>query len=198
MRQKKKATRLDWLARRLDASPKGYALLFVFSLLETTVVPVAIELALIPYMLINRRQALTIASVALAGSLAGALLGYAVGAGVMDTAGRYLVERFGWEEPFQQFVSDIDAYGFWAVFTIALSPVPFQIAQLGAGATGYSLPLFCLATVLARGLRFYSLAFLVLLFGDQAETLWQRYRRETVIATLILVLLLVVAVFLFG
>ncbi|MEC7528546.1 MAG: DedA family protein, partial [Pseudomonadota bacterium] len=80
--------------------------------------------------------------------------------------------------------------GFWFVMTLGIAPIPFQVAMLAAGATQYSLPLFLLATVIARSIRSFGLAAVVYYAGDKAEQLIKRYKMKAVIAITIAVLLL--------
>ena len=155
------------LALRLNASPWRMWYLGVASFLETTVVPVAIELVMLPFMLANRDRLWTIATVTLAGCLAGAGLGYLVGWLFFDTVGLWLIDSFGQRETFQAFENEFAENGFWAIVAIGITPIPFPIAMLAAGATEYSFPLYCLACALARGVRYYGLAILVAIAGPR-------------------------------
>lgn len=166
----------DWLAR-LDRSRHALWLLFAVSMLETLVVPIPIEIVLIPWMLCHPKRKWTIAGVALAGNLTAASLGYLVGVSVMEQWGQQLVGLFGSQEAFETFRARLQEEGFMAVATIGVAPVPFQIAMLAAGASGYPFLLFLLAAMLGRGVRYFGLALLVALAGDAALRLWQRHAR---------------------
>ena len=74
--------------------------------------------------------------------------------------------------------------------TLGIAPIPFQVAMLAAGATKFSFPLFLLATVIARSLRYFGLAAVVYYAGDKAEQLIRRYKMKAVIAATLVVLLL--------
>jgi membrane protein YqaA with SNARE-associated domain len=54
-------------------------------------------------------------------------------------------------------------------------PIPFQVAMILAGVSGYPVHLFLLAALIARGVRYYGLAWLVWRFGDGAGRLWRRH-----------------------
>jgi membrane protein DedA with SNARE-associated domain len=95
----------------------------------------------------------------------------------------------GWESAFAEFQAWFATDGFWAILAIGLVPIPFQVAMVTAGAAGYPLLLFMLAATLARGIRYFGLAWLVYLVGDRALDLWRRRR-----LTVALVLLGIVAV----
>lgn len=167
----------DWL-ERLNHSPHALWLLFGASMLETLLVPIPIEIVLIPWMLCHPERKWTIAGVALAGNLTAASLGYLLGVSVMEQWGDQLIGLFGSQEAFETYRSRLQEEGFMAVVTIGIVPVPFQIAMLAAGASGYPYPLFLLAAMLGRGLRYFGLALLVALAGDAALGLWERHSRK--------------------
>jgi membrane protein DedA with SNARE-associated domain len=74
--------------------------------------------------------------------------------------------------------------------TLGIAPIPFQVAMLAAGATKYSLPLFILATIIARSLRYFGLAAAVYYAGDKAEQIIRRYKLKAIIMATIIVLIL--------
>lgn len=164
-----------WLSR-LKASRHRDPLLFTASVLETLIVPIPIELILVPYMLSERRRLWWIATVALAGCLVAAGVGYAFGWLFMAGPGAWLVDVMGWREAWTAFQGTFARQGFWAIVAVGVTPVPFQVAVLTAGATQYSIPLFVLAALLARGLRYYGLALLVRLVGGRAVRLWRTHK----------------------
>lgn len=164
----------EW-SRRIGASRWGDAGLAFASFSETIVVPIPMELVLIPHMQANRERLWWLATVTLLGCLAGALLGYGVGLLLFESLGRWALETFGWQQDFEIFRTWFEAYGFWAIVAIGIVPIPFQTAMLLAGLTHYSFLLFVLASVLARGVRYYGLAALVAAFGPYAEALYRRH-----------------------
>lgn len=73
------------------------------------------------------------------------------------------------------------------IIAVGVIPIPFQIAMLVAGAANYSVALFVLAAVIARGIRYYGLAILVHAVGDKAEACWRSNKMSaTVVAVAIL------------
>jgi membrane protein YqaA with SNARE-associated domain len=175
-----------WLLRLKRTRHKA-VWLFGFSFLETTVLPVPIEVLLIPYMAAERQRALTIAAIALAGCLLGALAGYAVGYFLFETVGLRIIEWGGWSDSLEQFRRLFSAQGFWAILALGILPIPFQVAMLAAGAAEYPLAWFALAAGLARGLRYYGLAALVKHFGPAALGQWHRHKlRATLVGALVL------------
>lgn len=177
--------------RRLLNSRYGLVWMGLLSAMETTILPIPIELVMVPYMLERPRQLWWIATVTLIGCIAGALIGYAVGYFVFDSLGTWLLEWFNAQNAYASFKQTFNDNGFLAILTIGVTPVPFQIALLAAGMSGYALPLFLVAVTLARGIRYFGLALLVWLAGDRAISLWQRHR----LTASALALLLIGAVF---
>ncbi len=138
-----------------------------------------------------RRESLwQIALMATIGCVIGAVFGYALGYYLFDMVGQWLIDTFFSQEQFDNVKQQMQNQGFWFVMTLGIAPIPFQVAMLAAGATQYSLPLFLLATVIARSIRYFGLAAVVYYAGDKAEQLIKRYKMKAVIAITVAVLLL--------
>lgn len=177
----------EW-AERLAGHRFAMPALGLASFLETLVVPIPIELLLVPWMLMEPHRLWRLAGVALTGCLAAALAGYGVGALLFDGLGRAALEAYGQLDAYQRFSDYFAIYGFWAILAVGVLPIPFQAAILAAGAAGYPLPVFLVAALLARGGRYFGLAGLVWLAGRWALPLWRRHRLwVTVAATLLII-----------
>lgn len=177
-----------WVRR---AMASGYLLpvLFVASLLEAIIVPIPLELILIPLLLLQPKRRWLLASVALAGCLCGALLGYWFGGWLFDSLGQWLLTTLGAQDAFADFEHTLAEQGFMAIVVVGVTPVPFQVAMLAAGAAGYPLLMFMLAAALARGIRYFGLALLVHLFGEQALGVFKRQSKPIGFAILILAII---------
>ena len=150
----------------------------VVSFLEATVLPVPMELLLAPLMQARRRILWRLAAAALVGCLAGALAGYAAGHLLRASAGEWIVSVAGGGPQLARAGELLRRYGFWFVVSVGVTPVPFQVAMVAAGASGYSPAGFVGAAALSRGLRYFGLASLVWRFGNAAERLYRRHRRD--------------------
>ena len=169
-------SRVEKWAKRLGESKSALWVLFWASVAETLIVPIPIELILIPYMLANRARIFLTASVVLAGNIAAALVGYTIGYFAFNSFGLSLIEQMGWGTAFAEFQTLFAQYGFWAVVAIGVIPIPFQIAMLVAGAAKYPIAMFVIASMVARGLRYYGIAALVYAVGDKAVDFWKRHK----------------------
>ena len=176
-----------WL-ERLNGSKHMLWLLALFSFLETLIVPVPIELVLIPLMALNRQRIWRIATVTTAGCLGASLLGYGVGMVLYQSLGTWFIDTMGMQSAYQAYQGFFDQYGFIAILTLGILPIPFQVAMITAGLSGYPIALFVLAALIARGIRYYGLACLVLRYGPKVERLWRRHALVTSLVAGLIVL----------
>ncbi|APE07405.1 MAG: DedA family protein [Alteromonas sp.] len=162
----------------------------ISSFLESTIVPIPLEAVMLPLMQARRESLWQIAAMATLGCVIGAVFGYAMGYYLFDIIGEWVIETFFSQDQFDNVKNKMEQQGFWFVMTLGIAPIPFQVAMLAAGATKFSFPLFLLATVIARSLRYFGLAAVVYYAGDKAEQLIRRYKMKAVIAATLVVLLL--------
>lgn len=196
MEKPNSTTATQWLERLLE-SRHALLLLFILSLLESIILPLPLELILIPFMFAQRERIWLIATVTLAGCLVGASIGYSVGLWLFDSAGQWLLDYFGIQQAYQDFDAFFANYGFWAIVAVGVTPIPFQVGMLTAGAAAYPFVFYMLASILARGIRYYGLAALVLWLGEPALKLWQQHARQVGLALTVVVVAIVSAVIIF-
>ncbi|MBS3669204.1 MULTISPECIES: YqaA family protein [Halomonadaceae] len=164
---------------RINRSKNMLWLLGTLSFLETIILPIPIELVLIPLMAVNRQRLWLLATVTTAGCLIASLIGYSIGLLLYQSVGTWFIEFMGMEQSYQSFQAFFDQYGFAAILAIGILPIPFQVAMITAGLSGYPIMLFVLATLIARGLRYFGLAWLVHRFGHGVLVLWKRHALVT-------------------
>mgnify|MGYP003633733058 CR=1 FL=1 len=126
-----------WLDR-LNRFSHALPLLFALSMAETLIIPIPIETILIPWMLSHPRRRWAIATVALAGNITAAAIGYWLGVLAMEQWGDALIALFGSAESYESLAEQIRSNGFMSILAVGVTPTPLQIAMLAAGATGYS------------------------------------------------------------
>ena len=160
------------------------------SFLESTIVPIPLEAVMVPLMQARRESLWKIAFMATVGCVIGAVFGYALGYYLFDMVGEWLINTFFNQDQFDNVKQQMQNQGFWFVMTLGIAPIPFQVAMLAAGATKFSLPLFLLATVIARAIRYFGLAIVVYYAGDKAEQLIKRYKMKAVVAITLAVVFL--------
>lgn len=161
------------------------------SFLESTVVPIPLELMLLPVMQKRRERLWLIAGVTTIGCMIGALAGYAVGFYLFEAARDLIMQYVTNEAQFEAFKTTMETKGFWYIFSTGVTPLPLQLAMLAAGVTEYSLLLYMVAVTSSRIVRYFGLAILVYYFGEQTEKLIRKYKWQTGVAGILVMALFI-------
>jgi len=61
------------------------------------------------------------------------------------------------------------------VFIAGFTPIPYKVFTLSSGVFGISFPVFIVASLVGRGLRFFLLAGLIYFFGPGIQGFIDRY-----------------------
>ncbi|MFD1883285.1 YqaA family protein [Paracoccus pacificus] len=163
----------DW-TMRLSQHPKADLALAGVAFVESSFFPIPPDVLMIPMVLAQRSRAFVIALIATVGSVLGALLGYWIGAALMDSVGQWLLTVYGKEAAFQQLSVRFAEYGGWAVLFAALTPFPFKVITIFSGAVGLPLPVFILTSIVGRAGRFFIVAGLLWRFGPPIRDFIER------------------------
>ena len=154
----------DW-TMGLAASRHATPALFAISFAESSVFPIPPDALLAPMVIANRARAWWYGFVCTAASVLGALAGYAIGALVFETVAQPILDFYGYSEQFETFADTYNRWGAWAVLIAGVTPFPFKVITIASGATQLSLPIFIVAAIAARALRFFAVAGLLYAFG---------------------------------
>lgn len=159
----------DW-TMRLAAHPRAMWGLGAVSFAESSFFPIPPDVMLIPMVLANRKKAFLIATVCTIASAVGGLFGYLIGAALYDLVAEPLLRTYGYVEAYAAFEEQYNRLGVLIVAGGALTPFPYKITTVFSGMVGMSIPAFFIASVLARGLRFYVVAGLLYWYGEPIRT----------------------------
>ncbi len=138
---------------------------FGISFLESSLLPVPIDLAMVPLGLAQPRRLWLIALVGALGSVAGALLGFMIGALAFDLIGVRVIEAYGMNTQFDAFRAEFAETGWLAVVVAALTPIPFKFGAILAGSLSMPIHIFVGVAFGARLLRFGMMALMIRVFG---------------------------------
>src|ERR1700720_4752221 len=160
----------DWC---IAAADKPYALwlMGLVSFAESSFFPVPPDAMLIPMSLARPEKAWAYAAICTAASVAGGVLGYVIGAYLYDSIGHWLISLYGYGDKVEAFREAYARWGTWIILLKGVTPIPYKIVTITSGFAGYNLLLFILLSVVARGMRFYFVAFLLHRYGAQARTI---------------------------
>ena len=140
--------------------------LFVISFIESSFFPIPPDIMIIPMVLATPKEAYKIAGVATVASVLGGHFGYFIGVYGFELIARPLLEFYGYMKQFGEFENYYHEYGAWIVFGAGITPFPYKIITIASGVVRLDLVVFTIASVIARGMRFYFIAWLLKRFGD--------------------------------
>jgi membrane protein YqaA with SNARE-associated domain len=187
----------DWC---VDAAARPYAtwLMGTISFVESSFFPIPPDTMLIPMSLARPDRAWHYAHICTLTSVAGGVLGYFIGSVLYDSVGLWLIQLYGYGDRVDAFRAAYAQWGAWIILLKGLTPIPYKIVTIASGFAGYSCPMFVLLSFIARGTRFYLLAFLLNRYGPQARAmLEERLGFWVTLGAAVLVIGIVAAVYLF-
>lgn len=155
----------DWC---IAAADKPYALwlMAAVSFAESSFFPVPPDIMLIPMALARPQRAWIYAGVCTVASVAGGVLGYAIGFLLYDSVGQWLIGLYGYGDKVEAFRESYAHYGAWIILLKGLTPIPYKIVTITSGFAGYNIWLFILLSVITRGARFFIAAVLLNRYGE--------------------------------
>src|SRR5437016_3337443 len=176
----------DWC---IAAADKPYAtwLMGIISFVESSFFPIPPDAMLIPMALARPDRAWFFATVCTVTSVAGGMLGYAIGALLYDSVGLWLISLYGLGGKVESFRQAYAYWGTWIILVKGLTPIPYKLVTIVSGFAGYNFLAFVLLSFIARGMRFYAVAFLLNRYGARARVIIEE--RLEFWATLALILL---------
>ena len=163
----------DW-AMRMVSGPKALMALCAVSFVESSFFPIPPDLLLIPMILKQREKAFRFALYCTVFSVLGGAFGYAIGHFLYDVVGVPILDFYNYRETFEQFCQSYNTYGAWIVFGAGVTPFPYKIITIASGVTGLNFIVFMVASILARGLRFYLIAWLLWKWGKPMKEFIER------------------------
>lgn len=148
--------------------PNAERALWAISFAESSFFPLPPDLLLGPMAAAEPGKWLRYALGCTIASVLGGLLGYAIGLFLMDTIGTAILNLFGYAgERRAELEAFYGQYGAWFIFLKGLTPIPYKLVTIVSGALHFSLPIFVLASIITRGLRFALVAWIFQRFGPQ-------------------------------
>lgn len=166
----------DWVLSWAH-TPYGVTALVILCFAEASVFPIPPDPLLMALCLGAPVRSFRFAAWATAASVAGGVLGYSLGWGAWAVLDDFF---FTWvpgvtPEAFASVQELYARYDFWAVFLAGLTPLPYKVFTLSSGVFAISFPIFMVASISSRGLRFFLVAGLIWKFGPPVSRMIDRY-----------------------
>lgn len=153
---------LAWAGSR--HAPKA---LGTVSFVESSVFPIPADVLFVPMCLSRPDLAMRYALIATVTSVLGGVLGWAIGFYAFDLIARPLLETYGKMAAFDALRSRTGEQAvLLMLITSGLSHIPpMKVVTILSGVVAFDLKLFILSAIVARGGRFYLLAWLLRRYG---------------------------------
>ena len=152
----------------LNLASRRNAMYFLFAVafIERSFFPIPPDVMLIPMVLAAPAKAWRIAGIATIASVLGGAFGYAIGVFFFDLIARPILTFYGYMHQFDVFKDYYHEWGAWIVFGAGITPFPYKVITIASGVVHLDFAVFMLASVVARGMRFYLVAWLLKKYGE--------------------------------
>lgn len=159
---------LDRLYTRLlrhAASPNAPLWLVALTFAEASFFPLPPETLLVPMVLARRDKAWLYASLCTVASVAGGLLGWVIGAFLLEHLAMPIVHFYHAEQTLATLQEKFRRWGVWIILLKGLTPIPYKFVTIASGMAHFALLPFLAASLVTRGVRFFLVAGLLWKFG---------------------------------
>jgi membrane protein YqaA with SNARE-associated domain len=164
----------DWTMEKA-AHPYAQGWLAFFCFIEASFFPIPPHPLLGLMCLAEPKKALRFGIIATLASVAGGLLGYLIGAALYDSIGQWLLGAIGLAEKFPVAACHLKQYDWEAIIIAGATPVPFKLLTITAGFVGMNIVTFVLASLVGRGMIFFTVGVLFRIFGAPIKRIIDRY-----------------------
>ncbi len=171
----------DWCLQWANTKWGAWAL-FICAFADASFLPLPTPMFFLALSLLNLTKAYRYALFGTLGTLFGAIVGYSIGHfawinanGDFTGLAQFLFNHIpGFSEAvYNKIQFQYARWDFWILFIAPFIPVPYKIFSISSGIFDINLFLFCSATLIAQGIRFYLLAFLIIKIGHEVKKLFE-------------------------
>lgn len=160
---------IAWSAHR-----RAPAYLAALSFTESSFFPIPPDVMLVPMCLAKPNRGWGYAALCTLSSILGGMAGYLIGK-----------LAFGWIEPwlmassyagaFTHAVEAFEKWGFWYILLAGFTPIPYKVFTISAGVVGMPFLAFTGGSIVGRGGRFFLVAGLIRLGGEDIAKRLRKY-----------------------
>ena len=184
----------DWVLHWADTK-YGLAALVIISFVESSFFPIPPDVLLIALVLAAPSRWWKIAAACTVASVAGGLMGYGIGVYAWESIGIWIVENVAhiqlvevdgkMDIPLPGYITSswgdslggdylfqvYEVWNAWIVGIFGLTPLPYKLVTITAGVAQVNIPVFIMTSIVARGARFFIVAFILYKVGEPQKSL---------------------------
>ncbi len=164
----------DWALSFAD-KPYGIWVMAAISFADSSFLPLVPDVLLAPMVLGRPAKAYTYATVCTLASVAGAVLGYAIGAFLWGTLGHWLIDFYHLESKMEDFRRLYAEWGSAVILLKGFTPIPYKLVTIVSGFAGYNFAAFIILSLITRGARFFLIALLLVRYGEHVRGILDRH-----------------------
>ena len=150
-------------------------MLFGISFIESSIFLIPPDVLMIPMVVTEPKKWFRFALITTIASVLGGIAGYYIGYWLWETVGKAVIAFYGLGDAMLTVQIKYEANAFAAIFTAALTPIPYKVFTIAAGLFHISLTTLVFASIVGRGLRFFVVAWLVGTFGEPVKEFIEKY-----------------------
>ncbi len=163
----------------------------VISFIESSVFPIPADVLFVPMCAARPDRAMRLALIASVTSVLGGIFGWLLGYYAFDLIARPILDFYHKLDAFEAMRAQV-ADNSWLILVLLVTSglahlPPMKVVTILSGVIGFSFPLFVLSAIVARGARFYGLAWLLRRYGEAVLQFVER--RLSLVAGLVLAIL---------
>lgn len=177
----------DWVLSWAH-SKYGVPALFLLSFAESSFFPIPPDVLLMALAISRPRKSFYYAFVCTLASVAGGMLGYLIGVEFIDVVGYKIINFYNLQHEYEVVGKLYEQNAFWAVFTAGLTPIPYKLFTIAAGAFKIDFTVFVLGSIFGRASRFFMVAGLIYFFGPPIRSFIDKYFNIMVVVFTILLI----------
>jgi membrane protein YqaA with SNARE-associated domain len=129
-------------------------------------------------------------------SVAGGVLGYAIGLWFFELFGQHLVSFYGLHEELEAVRIKFADSAFLTIFLAAFTPIPYKIFTIAAGLFRIDFLIFVIASLAGRSMRFFAFGYIMHRFGPRMGGLLFKYFNTALFAIAVIILISIVVILL--
>jgi len=164
----------NWVLGWAD-TPYGVPALFAFAFAESSFFPIPPDPLLLALGLAKPKKSLWYATICTVGSVLGGAFGYLIGYFFIESIGMRIIEFYGLAAKYTTIQGWYEQWNALVVLVAGVSPIPYKVFTIAAGAFRVGFVTFILASIAGRGARFYTEGVLIYHYGAPIRSFIDRY-----------------------